>query len=486
MPTVNFGTFSKRRNSTKQPTNELSDSRTVKLKDLTSYDAPTFILTGNDFNYNYTAWDSRYYFIDDVRSIHNNLCEVDCVLDPLATYKSDILASVQYVCYSSHQSSIWLPDTRMSSLTLSHTLHNTVGMNIFSTNGTYILSVNGKNGCELYLMSVSKLKQLLNNISQWRSGAETEFLNGLLAPGGDIVVATENLYTVLARAGAFGNAYSEAPSCIRSCIWIPFDPSIFNVTDTNKEIYLGQFPTGVHADAISSDPYTDFIDIDIPWFYSDWRRATNEQLYLYLPLVGNVGLNSENLTHASKITVAYSITPTDGCIAYEVVSGSEVLGTYGASCCANYPIGISQQASAGDIINSLIGGTEKMISMGVNSSISPFSSASAAGGVAFEAVVSAYNMEKTTFSNNNSTVGGIGGGVGAGLTLAATVQNVYHETVDSPSNMALTMGYPTMKTMSLSGLTGFCQCANAHVDCAAQANELNMIDMYLNSGFYIE
>ena len=87
MPTVNFGSFSKRRNSTKQPVS-LSDQRTVRLKETTSFDASTFIITGDDFNYNYAQWGNRYHFIVDVRSVHNGLTEIDCVLDPLATYKA--------------------------------------------------------------------------------------------------------------------------------------------------------------------------------------------------------------------------------------------------------------------------------------------------------------------------------------------------------------------------------------------------------------
>ena len=72
MPTVNFGTFSKRRNSTKQPAT-LSDQKTVQLKETTSVDHPTFILSGNNFSYNYCSWDNRYYFITDIRSFHNGL-----------------------------------------------------------------------------------------------------------------------------------------------------------------------------------------------------------------------------------------------------------------------------------------------------------------------------------------------------------------------------------------------------------------------------
>ena len=101
MPSVSFGTFSKRKNSTKQPTSELSDVRNIKLKQSTSYDNPTFIITGDDFGYNYCSWNGRYYFVTDIRSVHNGLTEIDAEIDVLATYKANILNTVAYVVYDS-------------------------------------------------------------------------------------------------------------------------------------------------------------------------------------------------------------------------------------------------------------------------------------------------------------------------------------------------------------------------------------------------
>ena len=119
--TVNFGSFTKKRNSTKQPTNELSDSRTVVFKESTSVDSPTFILTGNAFDYNYASWNdgtmTRYYFISDIRTVKNNLTEIDCVIDVLATYKTQILSGTHFVSYSSSLGSTYLPDTRIPVLT---------------------------------------------------------------------------------------------------------------------------------------------------------------------------------------------------------------------------------------------------------------------------------------------------------------------------------------------------------------------------------
>lgn len=485
MPVINFGSFSKRRNSTKQPSG-LSDSRNCKLKETTSIDAPTFIITGDDFEYNYAKWGNRYYFITDIRSVHNGLTEIDCVLDPLATYKAEILASTQYVCYSNISGGIWLPDTRIPVFAKGIGSHSDIVNPNFSRSGSYILSVNGQNGCELYKVTRANLAQLLNNINTWRDDAKDAFLDNLVAPGGDIVQATTNLYTVVARSGAFGNAYSEAPSCIRSCIWVPFGDGVFTVTTANKEIYLGQFATGVFADAISSAPYMETFTFNIDWQYNDWRRSKCEDLYIYLPLVGVSSIDSENIASNNTLTIKYSLSPTDGAVAYELISGCQIMGTYGASCAANYPIGISQQSSAGDIISSILNGTEKIFNSAINSSISPVSMAAAGGGMAFQAVNATYNSIQTINSRHNTTIGGIGGGVGSGLDLFARLYHVVHETVIAPSAMAATMGVPTMKPLQLSQCSGFCQCANAHVEAPAMAAELDMIDAFLNSGFYIE
>lgn len=487
MPQVSFGSFSKRRNSTKRPAS-LSDTRDVKLKETTSFDAPTFIIQGNDFNYNYAMWGSRYYFIVDIRSVHNNLTEIDCVVDPLATYKTEILASTQYVCYSNVSGGIWLPDTRIPVFAKGMGSYQDIVNTNFSRSGSYILSVNGQNGCELYKVTRGQLAQLLNNVNTWRDDAKDAFLAGLVdpTPSDDITTAIYNTYNVIARSGAFGNAYSEAPSCIRSCIWVPFGSGVFDVTTPGKEIYLGQFGTNVFADAISSSPFMDSFTFSIDWQYNDWRRSKCEDLYIYLPLVGVSSIDSENIASNNTLTIKYSFSPTDGAVAYELISGAQIIGTYGASCAANYPIGISQQTSAGEIISSILNGTEKVFNSAINSSISPVSMAAATGGMAFQAVNATYNSIQTVNSRHNTTIGGIGGGVGSGLDLYARLYHVKHETVIEPSAMAATMGVPTMKPLQLSSCSGFCQCANAHVEAPAMAEELNAIDTYLNSGFYIE
>lgn len=492
---VSFGNIAKRRNSTLQ--GAFTASYNVVLKDNCSLDRPIFLVSASSMDYNAALWGSRYYFIEDVISVRNNQWEVHCVLDVLATYKSEILASTQYVAYSSVSGGTWLADNRIPLESRGVATKVDIVNPAFSRTGTYILSVIGQSGCRLYSLPLAKIEDLLDKVNDWSDDLTDFSFNGKNIDGTstvatyqwdstDLGLNFESLGKMLTLSGLFGNAYNSAPSCIRSCIWIPFDASIFTVVSSNQEIYLGQFATGVYADVISSTPYTDSFTFTIPWIHSDWRRSVCEDIYMYLPLVGLVNLESANITSNSTITLKYSVTPTDGCVAYELVSGYQIIGTYGGSCAANFPIGISQQASAGDIVSSILNGAEKAVSLGVQSSLSPVSAGAAAAAVPFEAAKTAFEVTNTTFSRNNSCVGGIGGGVGVGLDLFASLYIVNHETIIEPSTMSATMGVPTQTPLTLSSCSGFCQCVNAHVAAAAEAPILDAIDSMLNSGFYIE
>lgn len=487
MPQVSFGHLSKRKNSTMRP-GGLSDSRNVRLKEATSIDNPTFIMQGNDFDYNYAKWDNRYYFVDNVVSVHDNLTEISCVLDVLATYKDEILASTQYVTYSSVSGGQWLQDNRLPVMKNALTAVNTANLDFPSTQGSFILTVLGQSGVDCFRVTRSTINSLIKELQSWNQ----DTLNDIkisLAYGTE-----EERYQSLANAmldsGFLGNEYEVAVQCIRSCHWVPFDGTVIGGDST--QIYLGNYPCRA-ADASALTGYKlnmswtgGNVGLSIPWHYADWRRTYCEKVYLYLPFVGMIVLNSDDINGVTGLIIKYAITPSDGQVCYEVSAGDQVIGTYGGNCAMQIPIGINQKASLGDIVTTLFAGTEKTVNMAINSSISPISAGAAGVGAAFAGVEAAYNLGNVMLSTTPSTVGGIGGGAGAGLDLQAKCFTVAHPTVIEPSQMQLTMGVPTMKPLQLSSCHGYCQCANAHVSAPAQAAELDAIDMYLNSGFYIE
>lgn len=257
-------------------------------------------------------------------------------------------------------------------------------------------------------------------------------------------------------------------------------------TGASQFVWLGQFNTQVQANKIKTTPMLDIVSLSIPWHYNDWRRGRCEDLYLYLPFAGNVALSTSDLVNASGIEVFYSATASDGTIAYEVVADDQVIGTFGGQCSANVPIGISQQASAGAIAQTAFAGVEKTVSAAVQSTLSPISMGSTVAATALNGVETVYNIADVSQTRHNTCIGGIGGGAGSGLDLNCILVSVAHETAIDPDSIQQTMGLPTMRQMSLATLTGFCQCANAHVAAPAQAQELDAIDRYLNGGFYIE
>jgi hypothetical protein len=484
--------YSKRRNSTAKPATTGTDAACV-LKEDTSITAPTIKLQGHTFfnvTYGYIADFGRYYFIRDIRTV-GSVTEINLVVDVLATYKADILASTQYVCYSANAAKTWLSDTRipLSKLsTVSRQGESTSG--IFYTTGFYVLTVNGKNGCVAYCMAASMLDQLIQSVDTWRDNSIQGILTG--STGGVTYDwstpedCLESLGKMMAQGDVVGNAYANAPSCIRSCIWVPFDATAFD-TGTAQNIYLGEYDTGVPAFRCKTGAVVFSKSITIPWQHTDWRRGICEELYLYLPFVGNIHLSSDSLTHASTLDIQISLSATDGTVCYRVSDGTYTIGTYGGSCCANYPIGINQQASAGQILQSGISGIEKQFAAAINSSISPISMGAVAANEMFQLAISSYDIINTTYSTNPSTIGSFGGGAGVGVGVSViTLTSVSHETIVTPATMAATMGRPTMEPMSLSTLTGYCQCANGHISAAAQADELNALDEFINTGFYIE
>ena len=144
--TVQFTSASKRENSTKQLV--MSETYQCVFKNGCSMLTPTLLLELADNTFpTFTGFkiDSRYYSITDIRSVRNNLFEIDGKIDVLATYKAQIIASTQYVSYSSHKTSIWLPDTRIPVQKNASVASAASTMNfLFTDGGFYVLSVIGK------------------------------------------------------------------------------------------------------------------------------------------------------------------------------------------------------------------------------------------------------------------------------------------------------------------------------------------------------
>ena len=132
----------------KNLTDELVTSD-VLLKDDVSILKPVFkvkdvrsIIT---YNYLYCPDLMRYYFIDDIVSIHNDLWEISCHVDVLETYKNGILAQSAVVKRQQKKYNLYLNDPDF--MTYNYDTIQTLKFNIvsggFSKTLNYVLVVNG-------------------------------------------------------------------------------------------------------------------------------------------------------------------------------------------------------------------------------------------------------------------------------------------------------------------------------------------------------
>lgn len=483
MPTVNFGSFSKRRNSTKQPTSELSDARDVKLKQSTSYDNPTFIITGDDFGYNYCSWNGRYYFVTDIRSMHNGLTEIDAEIDVLATYKANILNTVAYVVYDS-VANTELVDNRLPMKTTKSVQTATAAFPwSYLNDGCFILSITGSNGSTgVYKLTRSELLDLVDDVSDIKDNI---FIPDGTAPDPDDPLYTHDVfggfrYFIDSWKWLFNQikapfshllGSSGITENIRDCVYLPFNigTSVPGPTPT----YLGTVPLGTvqnprTLNLLNNDGVVDDVDVNIPWQANDFRRRSPfTDVYLYLPYIGMIKLSSENLVGQTSINVKYAISIRNGSLICTVSSGGEIIGQYQGSIAASAPIGISN-LNLPKAAQSFISGIANLAAKNVS-------------GVGMAALNFADSV-----TPNFSCIGGLDGVAGVLTNQNIVCYTVFHDTIVAPNQNLQVIGSPSMCSKSLSTLTGFVQCIDAHVEAPAMASELDALDNFLNSGFFIE
>lgn len=482
MITLEFGVVKKKRNSTYVPTTELTATQYATLKDGCSDHNPVFLLsnTNNVFAFNYVKWDNWYYFIDDVVRERNQLVSVHCSLDVLATYKAEILQTNCFVAYSSVSGGSWLPDTRIPQLNNVTVARASVRVPFLweeSTIGAqwFYLTVIGKSGgCCTWALNYIQLRQLINAVSNENVNIMQD-INDMIDGGN----AVEAIAYGLGRTNLYSNAYASAANCIRACRWSRFEP----ITIDTGDVYLGDYNTHITGRKVDISPDSGTLTVNIPWQYSDWRRASAEDIYLFVPCVGMVSINSENIVNSTSLSIKYCYTVIDGNVVFKIMAGDQIIGTYSGNASGEFPIGINRAASAQETFQTLIQGAEKTVATAAHGSLlNPMVFAATAA----QAVLTGIDVKTAANQKHPSCIGGMGGGAGTILAQDIICFSVAHGTSCTPQEMASVMGTPTMKPLALSQCTGYCECVNAHVAISASADAIAEVDRFINSGFFIE
>lgn len=171
---VSFGTFEKRKNSTKRiPTSSLT-SFNCNLKEPCTVLNPVIELSTSTkmSNYNVARISdfSRYYFVTDWEQDHGRWI-AHLAVDVLASWKGDINASTQYVLRSASQYDTYIADSFYpGTLKKTYSHHDYTGNEkCFMQSATYVIGVmNGEanapriGGVTYYILTASQIQTLMN------------------------------------------------------------------------------------------------------------------------------------------------------------------------------------------------------------------------------------------------------------------------------------------------------------------------------------
>lgn len=461
--------FSKRKNSTKQPTLSSGIAVTAELKQHTSIENPTFILSDSDITgisllnvtYVVDTDNSHYYFVTDKRVQPYDVIEIDCTTDALATNKTAILSSVQYVLYSASQNDLMIPDPRILSEKndyhfVSDKLQNGAADMELDRTGCFVLTACSANYGNYfvtnYLMDHANIKLLAKYLFDkdlwlqdfWDGGLDQLFLN----------------------------AYES----IISLLWIPINFTEITQGATASIVQLGKDNISwagntVYGYVMPGDARKSYSGSLIhTWHYKDdWRLAAPyTTAKLYVPGYGMIDINPCECRNG--IYVYTTIDALTGDALTDISGDAQIsIATLQYNLGVNIPIAQMTPNAMGGIAQ-IAGG----IGM------------AATGGVAAAVAGAATAVKGATdlFNSTPSFKGGLGGKSWFTMPYYG-IKERYMDT-RALNEFNTVKGMPLFKTVTLSTLSGYCQCENASVPLSCDDSERDTVNEFLNNGFFIE
>lgn len=458
-----YSGFSKRTNSTKQPTGGtvLTD---VKLKDPVSLKTPTFICntTANDINYVYAF--GEYYWAD-LKRLDANRTEISCKKDLGATYKTAIGSYNGLIDFCSASSDVTVTDPRnmpTSLVDVTATAFSLSGVS-FNTVGGYIIGVLSNNVTgdvgvvDYYTMTTAQMQAFSQELYD------------------------QNFIQLIQ------DQFTNSKDSLVSCIWVPMT----GIGGSSTAIHIGRetmTATGGHI----SDRIVSFNSgLTTVGFSSLSGGAGGAMTYLekapfctgllYLPFVGIVGLDMDILAFTKSMQIDGYIDILTGDIVYNVKYGAFRTSTYNGNVATKIPISsagydaIGVASGAITAIGGIVSGVAAVATGG--GSLLASAGVTVGGGLA-----AAKSAEFHTMIN-----GGNSSAIGANLGLNPVTYIVQNNPTETNLLAYQTKhGMPYFKVGTVSACGGYVQCHNASVSIPGDGEEQAAVNAMLNSGIYYE
>lgn len=460
--------FSKRPNSTKQPSN--GQTYSVVLKEDCSVYEPVFVLTSSNLNWNYlSAW-NRYYYITDIVSKRRNQIELHCKLDVLATYKANILSTSGLCKYSSTNYDVDFTDDKIACTNnISSVLHSTTAMP-FSLDTT---------GCYLFAC--------VNERDSGIGGSATYYaLDEANCGGIKGYLCSSDFFDSMVKH------FNNPLDVITDFAWIPIPYSYFS--QTAEHVQIGDVAmSGAHSfgKRITTRNISTTVSITIPWVSGHTASFLDNppysQMYIYLPFVGTIPLENhwygQNTIQCHVVLDIYT-----GDVVYSLKRGSTKIANYTGNIKTSLPIAGTTTGDFALIASSVSAGANIALNAMAPVPASPKNKA-------YNPAQKVSNM----FSSAESSIGGImqsqthasiiGSNSSKAQVYLGTSIELYifvRETKTTLADIRPYTGNICNKVISISGQSGYFQGNGISVSILGPEQYKNELNDYVNSGIFIE
>ncbi|MBO5870534.1 MAG: hypothetical protein J6Q89_07290 [Clostridia bacterium] len=475
--TATFYVFSKRENSTKVPPVGTTNTQfSVDLKEGTNVTEPTFLIlpsagiTVYSFNYVHVSSFNRYYFIREWRWM-NGIWEIDCICDLLATYKTAIGNSTEYVLRSASNYNGSVIDTLYPIINSVSTGTKTItagAININVNSGYYVVGVISPSasisGAVAYYAftytEFNQFKQMLLSSASWTNVQASE-------------ISEDMLKTIF-------NPFQY----IVSCRWFPSIPAGYITSVAQVKFGWWDFTCSASIFtstlAINNDTFTVAYS-DIPKHpkastrgnYLNKRPFT--EYYLIMAPYGIIEIPDNIVGSSGGLTFVNTTDFFTGDCTLSIFLTSNLAPVITANGKIGVDIQIAQVSS-----NPLAG--INAIGQGIGAVAGNILTGNAGGAImnAITGIASAVEQSAPTVQT--------GGGTGAfsdickfggSCYLSAKFYDVADEDVSQ-------LGRPLCQAKQISTLSGYIKVADADIAVVATLEEQRQIKAYMENGFFYE
>lgn len=473
-----YENFKKKTNSTKIPDNTVTQRtfQNVEIKEQSSLINPVikFLFDGSakfmEYNYAYIPYFNRYYFIDNI--VYNSgRYEAYLTCDVLASYKTDIGNSTQYVLRSTALQNVDVTDTYYPKTGIVTHKYNDISYPLTTKleNGIYVVGIvnNATNtrGCtSYYTMSNSQFRAL------------SHFL---LSDPSYMGIDGEEISIALQKALINPMQY------ITSVVWIP----ISGITGEQTSIKIGWWEAaGVTGGLLSSDSVYS-LNFSVPMIKhpqtnsrGDWVNGNSgTQISLLLPPFGKIALDANKLIHNEKIMVYVNIDLVTGASTLSVYGMANENNTFGYAGLVYYTecqLGVQMSVNA---INQSAGFYSKETLFNFLTPVANNLLAFANNSMNLPEVNPAIADTWLAPNYSSQTVGG-NGSLAAFKNTAQILFDFFQFAPDFNEDF----GRPLCEPHKISDLPGFILCSSNDIEIAGTREETEKIGNYLTGGFFYE